>query len=156
MVQRELVERKRWMTTEEFVENWAVAQILPGPNVVNIVMMIGSRYFGLPGALTAVAGMLAVPLLLLIGLAVGYAQFASHPAMIGALRGMGAVAAGLIIGTGLKMFPALRKNPLGIPVSIVLAVACFVCIALMRWPLVVVLFGLGGIGCWLAYRRLRP
>ena len=57
VVQRELVERRRWMTMDEFIENWAVAQILPGPNVINIVMMIGSRYFGLRGAIVAVAGM---------------------------------------------------------------------------------------------------
>ena len=45
VVQRELVERKRWMSNEEFIEDWAVAQILPGPNVINIWMMIGSRHF---------------------------------------------------------------------------------------------------------------
>ena len=57
VVQRELVEKKRWMTREQFVEDWAVAQIMPGPNVVNLSMMIGGRYFGLPGALAALAGM---------------------------------------------------------------------------------------------------
>ena len=41
VVQRELVEKKRWMTDEEFVEDWAVAQIMPGPNVVNLSVMIG-------------------------------------------------------------------------------------------------------------------
>src|SRR5262245_4760719 len=58
VVQRELVENKRWMTREEFVEEWAVAQIMPGPNVVNLALMIGDRYFGLTGALAALAGML--------------------------------------------------------------------------------------------------
>ena len=58
VVQREIVERKRWLTPEEFVEDWAVAQIMPGPNVMNLSMMIGSRYFGLRGALAALAGML--------------------------------------------------------------------------------------------------
>src|SRR5690348_16416108 len=62
IVQRELVERKRWLTHEEFIEDWAVAQIMPGPNVVNLSLMLGGRWFGLPGALTALAGLLAVPL----------------------------------------------------------------------------------------------
>ena len=53
VVQRELVERKRWMSQEEFIEDWAVAQVLPGPNVVNLALMFGGRMFGLPGALTA-------------------------------------------------------------------------------------------------------
>ena len=61
VVQRELVERKRWLTREQFVEDWAVAQIMPGPNVVNLSMMIGDRHFGLSGALVALAGMLALP-----------------------------------------------------------------------------------------------
>src|SRR5215213_8124155 len=66
VVQRELVEKKRWLTREEFVEDWAVAQIMPGPNVVNIALMIGGRHFGLRGALVAVAGMLTAPLMLLM------------------------------------------------------------------------------------------
>ena len=70
VVQRVLVEKKRWMTREEFVEDWAVAQIMPGPNVVNISLMIGGRYFGLKGALAARAGMLTVPLVIVLLLAV--------------------------------------------------------------------------------------
>ena len=103
VVQRELVEKKRWMTREEFVEEWAVAQIMPGPNVVNLSLMIGARYFGLPGAMAALAGMLVCPLLVVLGLALVYAQFAGNPQVAGALRGMGAVAAGLITATGLKL-----------------------------------------------------
>ena len=155
VVQYELVERKRWLTPDEFVEDWAVAQILPGPNVVNIAMMIGSRYFGLAGAIMAMAGMLVIPLALLLILAVTYQQFSDLPAVAGALRGMGAVAAGLIMATGIKMLPALRKNPLGIPLCVIFAMACFFCIAIMRWPLAYVLFGLGVIACFLAYRKLK-
>lgn len=73
IVQRELVEKKRWMTQEEFVEDWAVAQIMPGPNVVNLAPMIGGRYFGLPDAMAALAGMLAIPLILVLLLALLYA-----------------------------------------------------------------------------------
>src|SRR5688572_33496948 len=66
VVQRELVEKKRWMTREEFIEEWAVAQIMPGPNVINLGIMLGARYFGLPGALAALAGMLTFPLLVVV------------------------------------------------------------------------------------------
>jgi chromate transporter len=79
VVQRELVERRRWLTNDEFIEDWAVAQILPGPNVVNLSIMVGDRYFGLRGALVAVAGMLLLPMLLLLAVATLYAAFASHP-----------------------------------------------------------------------------
>src|SRR6185436_16965032 len=69
VVQRELVEKKRWLTTEAFVEDWAVAQIMPGPNIVNLSVMLGDRYFGWRGALTAAAGMLSLPLVVVMALA---------------------------------------------------------------------------------------
>ncbi|WP_309683929.1 chromate transporter [Polaromonas sp.] len=156
VVQRELVEKKRWMTREEFIEDWAVAQIMPGPNVVNLSLMIGARYFGIQGALAALAGMLTVPLVLVLLLALVYAQFAGHPGVAGALRGMGAVAAGLIAATGLKLFGALKANVLGPRLCIALGLACFVAIALLRWPLAYVLVGLGALACVLAFRKLKP
>ena len=156
VVQRELVEKKRWMTREEFVEEWAVAQIMPGPNVVNLSLMIGARYFGFKGAMAALAGMLTAPLLIVLLLALLYAQFAAHPGLQGALRGMGAVAAGLIAATGLKLFGALQKNVLGLAFCVTLGLLCFVAIALLRWPLVYVLTSLGVIACWVAFKKLTP
>lgn len=154
VAQRELVERKRWMTNEEFVEEWAVAQIMPGPNIINLCIMIGGRHFGLRGALAALAGMLLAPLLLLLLLALLYARYASHPGVVGALRGMGAVAAGLIVATGLKLFPALKKNALGMGTCIGFGALCFTAVALLHWPLAYVLLGLGVVACALAYRKL--
>ena len=154
VVQRELVEKKRWLTREEFVEEWAVAQIMPGPNVVNLSLMIGGRYFGLRGAMAALAGMLTVPLLVVLALALVYAQYAGNPQVAGALRGMGAVAAGLITATGLKLMGAVRKHPLGLPACIAFGVASFLGIAILRWPLAYVLLGLGGLSCLLTYRKM--
>ena len=154
VVQRELVENKRWMTREEFVEEWAVAQIMPGPNVINLSITLGSRYFGLSGALVALAGMLTLPLLVVLALALVYAEFAGNPQVAGALRGMGAVAAGLITATGLKLMPALQRNVLGVPLSAALGVAALVAIAGLKLPLFWVLLALGGIGCVLAFRKL--
>jgi chromate transporter len=154
VVQRELVEKKRWMTREEFVEDWAVAQILPGPNVINLCLMIGDRYFGFRGAMVGLAGMLTFPLLVVLGLALIYAHFADNPQVAGALRGMGAVAAGLITATGLKLCSALKRHPLGVPMCIVLGVASFIGIALLRWPLAYVLLGLGGLASVLTYNKM--
>lgn len=154
VVQRELVEKKRWMTREQFIEDWAVAQIMPGPNVVNLSLMIGGRYFGLPGALAGVAGMLAAPMLVVILLAVAFGSVSEAAWAQGALRGMGAVSAGLIAGVGLKLISALRKNPMGMPVCTALAAASFTGVGLMRWPLAYVLLGTGLMGCSWAYWQL--
>ena len=155
IVQRELVEKKRWMTREEFVEEWAVAQIMPGPNVINLGLMIGGRYFGFKGAMVALAGLLTAPMAIVLTLALFYAHFAAYSGVAGALRGMGAVAAGLIGATGLKLTGALQKNILGPRGCAGLGIACFVAIALLRLPLLYVLVGLGAVACAMAYRRLK-
>jgi chromate transporter len=154
VVQREMVDRKRWLTQEEFIEDWAVAQIMPGPNVVNLSLMIGGRYFGVPGALAALAGLLAVPLVLVLILAVLHARFADNAVVAGALRGMAAVCAGLIGAAGLRLAGALKKSPLPLPWCVALSVAGFILVALLKCPLAWVLFGLGGLSCILTYRRL--
>lgn len=157
VVQRELVDKKRWMTREQFIEDWAVAQVMPGPNVVNLSMMIGGRYFGLPGALAGIAGMLAAPMVVVIALAIAFGTVSDAAWAQGALRGMGAVSAGLIAGTGIKLIGALKSNPMRMPACIALAALSFVGVALLRWPLAWVLFGVGllGIGwAWLQLARL--
>ena len=156
VVQREFVEKKRWLTAEEFIEDWAVAQVMPGPNVINLSLIIGGRHFGLKGAMAALAGMLAAPLLIVLALALIYAQFASRPEVAGALRGMGAVAAGLIGATALKLTKALKTNVLGWRWCATFGLVSLVAIAALRVPLVYVIFGLGGLACTLAYRKLQP
>jgi chromate transporter len=154
VVQRELVERKRWMTPAQFVEDWAVAQILPGPNVINFCLMIGGRYFGLAGALAALAGMLAAPTAVLLVLALAFGSVADLAWAQGALRGMGAVAAGLIAATGIKLIPALKSNPIGIGVSAAIMLGTFIGVSLLRWPLIWVLLGIGSLACGWAYVQL--
>ncbi|MBE7942091.1 MULTISPECIES: chromate transporter [Ramlibacter] len=154
VVQRVLVEDKRWLTREEFVQEWAVAQVLPGPNIVNLALMMGDRYFGWRGAFAALGGILCVPLLVVLVLALLHSHFAGVPQVEGALRGMGAVTAGLITATGLKLTAALRTHPLGPLPCALLAAATFVAIALLRWPLGWVLLGLGGPACVLTWWRL--
>ncbi len=155
VVQRELVERKQWLTLEEFVEDWSVSQILPGPNVVNLGLIMGNRYFGLSGALVAMAGLLLVPLVIVLVLAVLYGQFEHLPAIQAALRGMGAVVAGLIIATGMKLIPALRKNPIGRTLGLAWVIIGFIVVALVRVPLAVSLLTLGGTACVWAWLQLR-
>jgi len=154
VVQRELVEKKRWLTPEEFIEDWAVAQILPGPNVVNLSLMIGDRHFGLRGAMVALAGMMAFPMLVVLALAAVFAGISDLPGVPGALRGMGAVTAGLIAATGLKLIAALKKNVMGELVCWAFVALTFVAIALMRVPLAWLLLSVGGAACVWAYRQL--
>ena len=154
VAQRVLCEQRRWLTKDEFLEILAVGQVLPGPNVCNVALMVGDRFFGWRGAFAALAGMMTVPLLIVLAVTVAYSEFALNPAVAGALKGMGAVAAGLIAGTGLKLMTALRVNPMGVTVCAAVGVVTFVTIAILRWPLVWVLLGLGLLACLYAWKRL--
>ena len=156
VVQREIVERRQWLSEDEFIEEWAVAQIMPGPNVINLALILGGRYFGAAGALAALAGMLSAPLLLVLLLAWLHGRLGDQPAVAGALRGMAAVSAGLIGATGLRLAAALTRNPMPLAWCAALGAAGFVLAALLRAPLAAVLAGVGGLGWLLAYRRLIP
>ena len=155
VVQRELVEKKQWLTIEEFVEDWAVSQIMPGPNVVNLALIIGDRYFGWRGALAALAGMLAIPLLVVMALTIGLAGIGHLPAVQGALRGMGAVSAGLIAGTGIRLVPALRSNAMGTSACALIAGLVFTAIAFFKVPLAWTLLGIGLPAFFWALHRVR-
>ena len=156
VAQRELVEHRRWLTREEFLELVSAAQVLPGPNVINLSLMLGDRYFGLRGAFVALAGMLAVPLVIVLLMATAYAQFAQLPAVSGALRGMGAVAAGLIISTACKLLVALKTNPMGNGLCLAFTLSALLAVAVWRVPLVVVVGGVGSLAVALAWFRLKP
>lgn len=155
VAQRVLCEQHRWLTREEFVEILAVGQVLPGPNIVNVSLMIGDRFFGWRGALVAIAGMLGAPLVIVLTLAAVYTEFAQNAAVAGALKGMGAVAAGMIVGTALKLIPVLQSNPMGKTACALAGGAGFAGIALMRWPLLWVLPALGVAACCFAWFQLR-
>lgn len=155
VAQFELVERKRWLSREQFVEMLSIAQVLPGPNIVNLSLMIGDRWFGARGALASLAGLIAAPLAIVMALTLVYARFADVPAVAGALRGMGAVAAGLVIATALKLVGALKRNPMGRAACAAIAVVTLLAIAWQRFPLVWVLAVVGSSAVALAWTRLK-
>ena len=154
VAQHELVDRRRWLTRAEFAESLSVGQVLPGPNVVNMALMIGDRFFGWRGAFAALAGLLALPLMIVMTLAVLYARFAAEPLVAGALHGMGAVAAGLIVAMALKLVPTLARNPLGrVPCTLAL-LATLVVVGGLRWPMAYAVLGIGGAAVAAAWWRL--
>ena len=154
-IERELVEKKKWMTRAEFVEEWAIARTMPGPPALNLCIMVGAKYFGWRGALVSLAGMFMFPTMIILALAIAYSHFGNQPQVVDALRGMGAVAAGMIGATGLKLLSALKTNPLGVKICAALVILSFVGIAILQWRLLFVLIVLGGIGYVLAFLKLK-
>jgi chromate transporter len=154
VTQRELVERLRWLDKEQFIELLSLSQVLPGPNVINLSLMFGDRCFGWRGALTAVVGMLAAPLFIVLVLASLYAHFAAISQVAGALRGMGAVACGLILATACRLAPTLMRNPMGPWPCALMVASSALAIGWLRWPLVWVVLALGISGFIWAWHRL--
>lgn len=155
IIQREMVEKRKWFTQEQFVQDWAVAQILPGPNVMNVALVLGNRFFGWRGALAAAAGLLAFPLILIIALSIGYRHVADIPSVAGALRGLGLATAGMIAATAAKMLIGLKNHPFSQWGAGLVAVLAFLAVAAFKVPLIYVVLALGLPSCLLLAFMLK-
>ena len=153
VAQRELVDRLHWLTPQQFLELLSLSQVLPGPNIVNLGLILGDRFFGWRGALAAAAGLLLAPTAIVLLLAASAAQFRDVPQVAGALRGMGVVAAGLVLSTAVKLTPGLRRHVLGLPAAAALVALTAAAIGLLRWPLAAVVLGLGVVSVALSWWR---
>jgi chromate transporter len=132
-----IVERHKWMTAEEFNETFALCHFLPGPNIVNLSVVFGSRFAGVAGAAAAFAGLVGPPMVLVMVLAVLYAHFGEFEILRRVLAGISCGAVGLLIAMVLKMLmPLVRRWDIS---GLVLAAAVFVAIGILRWPLQLVL-----------------
>ena len=149
MVRRTIVERQRWLTAAEFTELLALCQFLPGPNAVNLTVAVGARFRGVPGALAALAGLLAAPMAIAVGLGSAYAQYGELPLVHRAFAGLAAAAAGLILATACKIAWPLRSRP----VDVAVAMVAFTAVALIRLPLLPTMLALVPIGIALQRRR---
>jgi chromate transporter len=134
---RGLVEEHRWMTAEEFNEAYALCHFLPGPNVVNLSMVFGSRFRGIPGGIAAFCGLVGPPMLVVMILATLYARFGEIDALRRILSGVSCAAVGLLIANIFKMMmPLVKKRDVA---SFLVMVVVFAGIGLLRLPLQAVL-----------------
>jgi chromate transporter len=106
-----LVEKRNWCTEREFLNLFSLCNFLPGGNVVNIAILIGSRLAGLPGAVAALAGLVGPPALVVVGIGGLYKTYGHLPAVQSMIAAVAAAAAGLIVAMGLRMAYSLRKSP---------------------------------------------
>ena len=128
---RMLVEERRWLTAEEFSEALSLCQLLPGPNIVNMAVCVGTRFRGARGAFAALMGLMLAPFVIVLVLGALFTRYGELPAIAAAFRGISAAAAGLVVAMGIKMAASRRlRSPMA-----VFALAAFVAIALVRMPL---------------------
>lgn len=175
---RALVERRRWLDSREFASLLAIAQVMPGPTICNLSVMIGQRYAGFRGASAALAGMVLGPSCIVIVLGIAWQRYGDLTAVRNALAGMSAVAIGLILATAVKMginlfapdrtavAPAAGDATVSAveapgywnverAAQVALCVAGLVGVGFLRWPLVAVVAGLAPIAIALSYHLDR-
>jgi chromate transporter len=146
---RTLVERKGWLTPEDFTETLSLCQTLPGPNIVNMSIVVGARACGWRGSIAASLGLVGAPVIIVITLGMLYSRFGGLETVRNALIGLGASASGLIVATAARMAePLLRSRPwLAAP----FIVTAFAAVAILRFPLPYVLIALGPISIGAAW-----
>lgn len=127
-----LVEDRRWLSEKDYAAILGIGQILPGGNVINVSVMIGGRFHGALGSVIALVGLMAVPMIILVGLATLYEYFGTQPAVQAAIAGTAAAAAGLVIGTALKMARRLKPTP----TALLFGLAVFAAVGLLRAPMI--------------------
>ena len=148
---RMLVEQRRWLSEREFIEVLSLSQFLPGPNIVNVSIIVGSRFRGPSGSVAAALGLMLMPFLIVLALAALYEQFAPIDAVRSATNGVSAAATGLVIAMGIKMAYPLK----GIAWQIAMGALAFVAIGLLRIPLLWALAMLAPVSVAIAWWTKR-
>jgi chromate transporter len=143
IAERVVVVDKKWLSQKDFVEMLAVAQAIPGPNIVNLSLMLGDRFQGWRGAFASAMGCLSIPIVLVSILTLLFQSFSEHPVTKGALLGMGAVSIGLVVAMGLRLLGSQSGYRIGwiALVGTVLAVG----VGGMSLPMTMLVFGVPAI-----------
>lgn len=148
---RMLVDRRRWLDDREFAELLAIGQILPGPNICNMAVIVGYRACGWRGALAAAVGLLGAPFVIVLVLGALYHRFGALPAVQGALHGMMAVAAGLVLMTGIKLAQSQPRTLRGL----VFGLLSLTAVGIVRLPLGWAMLVLIPSALWVEWRARR-
>ena len=148
---RMLVEQRHWLSEEEFIDALSMCQFVPGPNIVNMAVIIGARFQGKLGSLAGVLGLMIAPMIIVIAAYTLLVQVADNPIAIGAIRGMSAAASGLVVALALKVgMPMLRRKDVS---SLIFTVAAAVAVGIFRLPLLPTLAVLVPISIVTQWRR---
>ncbi len=134
-----LVERRKWLTEEQFLRSLAVVQVLPGPNTIKLAVYVGAHLRGPMGALVAVLGLITMPMVIVLILGVIYFNSGDMPRLQNTLTGLGVCAAGMAYSLALKLFTKHSRDPLFVTFGLL----SFVLIAFARMKMLPTVIGLG-------------
>jgi len=151
MARRMIVEKKRWLSGDEFTELLGLCQFLPGGNIINLSVALGNEFQGLRGALAAILGLICAPTAIVVGLGLVYARYQNDVVVEHLFAGLAAGAAGLLLSTGFKMLLPLKGKWLQLAIVILGVIA----IAVLRLPMLAVMLVLAPISILLFWRTQK-
>ncbi|MCR9001618.1 chromate transporter [Rahnella perminowiae] len=148
MARHMLVEKRRWLTADQFTELLGLCQFLPGGNIINLSVALGMEFRGLRGALSALLGLILAPTICVVLLGLVYARYQNQPLVEHLFAGMAAAAAGLLLSTGIKMLAPLRGKWL----QLALVAVGVMAIAAFRMPMLPVMLVLAPVSIFICAR----
>ncbi len=150
-IYQEVVVRRRWMSEDEFLSGLALCQVMPGINVTNLIVYIGQRVRGVPGACVGLFGLIVGPFFVVLGLVLIYERIAGLAWLQAAFDGMAAVALGLLLTVGFKGAQRAAR----VPSALAVIVAIIVTVGVLQWPLVPVVLVLAPLSVAFAWSSAR-
>ncbi len=154
LLEREVVDRRKWCRLEEMTDYYAMAQLVPGVVAVNTAMLIGHRLRGFWGTVAATLGVVLAPFLVILAYAIAFDQMRDSALLANAMSGLRPAVAGLMLGVAYTMFMRSCKTRLGTGVSLAVAFLTLVCGVS---AVTVILLGVAvGIGWFVLEARRRP
>jgi chromate transporter len=136
LIEREVVEEKKWVDKEKIVDIFAVAESLPGATALNSSAFVGYSVAGIPGAIAALLGNMTPSVIIVLTMSVVFVKYSTYPGVRAAFRGIYPVILGLIAYAAYKIGKTAIRDAIGIVIA-ALAFAGAVFLHLEPIPLII-------------------
>ena len=143
MLQKELIEKKHWLTEEDLIDYYAVGQSTPGIIAVNVATFVGYRQAGILGGIIATLGIISPSIIIITILAGTINSISDYPYVQAALKGINVAVAALLTSVIVKFAKKTIKNVWNVLYMFV----AFALIFFFKVPSYIVILATLGIGC---------
>ena len=128
---RDLVQKRQWISEEEYLSAMTLSQILPGANPVNMALYVGTKLKGGKGGIAAVLGLVGPPFVVILILGAFYVSYGATPFVRQLMGGLMAVGVGMVLQLAAQLAKNIRRF-----IPAVFALAIFLAVGVFRWPMI--------------------
>lgn len=156
LLEKEFIQRRKWLDKDEFLDMTAIAESTPGPVAINSATYLGYKLAKVPGAATATVAVCLPSFLIIYAISLFFEQFTQLTVIANAFKGIQVCVIYLIFSAGVRMLKALDKSPFA---TGLLAAVMLVMVGLslagvsVSSILLILLSGAAGVAAWLIGRR---